>query len=65
MFDEYEQQSIQRFEELVKSFNGNWIAAKEWQHEIYKTNGDDSYLEFSLGLPLGYLMPDVVKIQRD
>jgi len=62
--EEYQQRkqaeaaAVARFEEQVKSFitmgANDREAAIRWFHEAEKTNGDDEYLCYCLGLPYGY-----------
>jgi hypothetical protein len=48
-----QEEAIKAFEELALSCGGV-ETAKRWQHEAYKTDGDDEYLCYHLGLPYGY-----------
>lgn len=51
----YQQEAIAAFEQVVKEHcQGDFEAAKRWQHQAYDTGGDDEYLAYRLGLPYGY-----------
>jgi len=56
----------EREAEAVKEFNTmlrrlyetgakDFAQALEWTHDAHNTNGDDEYLEYKLGLPIGYI----------
>ena len=47
------QEAIKTFEELAKTCGG-FETAKRWQHQAYRTDGDDEFLCYHLGLPYGY-----------
>ena len=51
----FQQEAIAAFEQVVKEHcQGDFEAAKRWQHQAYDTQGDDEYLCYRLGLPYGY-----------
>ena len=57
----HQQEAIAAFQQVVTEHcNGDFDAAKRWQHQAYGTDGDDEYLAYRLGLPYGYFKKEVV-----
>lgn len=51
----YQQEAVKAFEQVVTEHcQGDFEAAKRWQHQAYGTDGDDESLAYRLGLPYGY-----------
>lgn len=51
--------AVERFEDLIRQLLNSGAAdratAIRWLHDAEGTNGDDGYLEYTMGIPYGYI----------